>query len=500
VKLRLFLTCWIVFSLHFATNVVREHYPAFTLIDQGDFVCDRYAGFHSDIFKHTDGHWYIGNNVMGSVIAAVPLAIFDPVLDHLEERRLAEGPPKDVKESEYETRYPNRARFFKLVRKNGLDLRFGASTVITSVFLMAPLSALLVVLMSGVLLSRGVAQGKAAWLAILFGLGTPVFYRAAYLNHNVFLLAVVFGAFLCVRTEGAASPSHRRRFWGGFLAGMALSLDYAGVIPLLLVFGYLILTERGRLGWAGAIRSGVPFVLGSVPPVLFLWGSQYGMYGHPFLPGQVWMRDVNFTDRGWRGFGLPDWEVFVANLFSLDYGLYAFAPVLLIGLLPAGRFAQVLSPPERRFVAAFLAAFLVFCAANQYSRMQWNTGFRYLLPLLPFVFLQAADHLRRLPTVALGAVVVFSVVHEWVLAMHRYTPPDRLDPADQDPSTIVGSWRLFAEEGVDFPWLQVVRRTSSIQIEMMGTTWFPYLLLAVVAAAIGIIWRWPRRSPTTSGS
>ena len=132
--------------------------------------------------------------------------------------------------------------------------------------------------------------------------------------------------------------------------------------------------------------------------------------------------------------------------------------------------------------------------------MQWNTGFRYLLPLLPFVFLQAADHLRRLPTVALGAVVVFSVVHEWVLAMHRYTPPDRLDPADQDPSTIVGSWRLFAEEGVDFPWLQVVRRTSSIQIEMMGTTWFPYLLLAVVAAAIGIIWRWPRRSPTTSGS
>ena len=36
-KLRLFLTCWIVFSLHFATNVVREHYPAFSLVEDGDF-------------------------------------------------------------------------------------------------------------------------------------------------------------------------------------------------------------------------------------------------------------------------------------------------------------------------------------------------------------------------------------------------------------------------------------------------------------------------------
>lgn len=495
-KVRLFLTCWIVFSLHFATNVVREHYPAFTLIDQGDFVCDRYADFHSDIFKHTDGHWYIGNNVMGSVIAAVPLAVFDPLLDHLEERRIAEGLPDEVDESDYDTRYPNRAKFFRLVRKQGLDLRFGASTAITSAFLMAPLSALLVVMMAGVLMRRGVPQGRAQWLAILFGFATPVFYRAAYLNHNVFLLAVVFGSFLCVWSQkaDAGSPSHRRRFWGGFLGGMALALDYAGVIPLLAVFAYLLLTERSRLGSVGAaIRSGIPFVLGSVPPVLFLWGSQYGMYGHPFMPGQVWMRDVNYTDRGWRGFGLPDWEVFVDNLFSPDYGMYAFAPVLMLGLIPAGRAAKVLGPAERRFAAAFIGAFLVFCAANQYSRMQWNTGFRYLLPLVPFVFLQAADHLRRMPAVPLAVISVISVLHGWVLSMHRYTPPDRLKAGDDDPSSIVGSWDLFLENGVDFPWLQVLRSTPSIQLPGMDQWWFPYLLLALTGAGIAIIWRWPRR-------
>ena len=32
---RVFLTAWIVFSLHFVTNTVREHYPAFSLVEDG---------------------------------------------------------------------------------------------------------------------------------------------------------------------------------------------------------------------------------------------------------------------------------------------------------------------------------------------------------------------------------------------------------------------------------------------------------------------------------
>ena len=47
VPLRLFLICWIVFSLFFSTNIVREHYPAFTLIEHGNFRCDEYLGWHA---------------------------------------------------------------------------------------------------------------------------------------------------------------------------------------------------------------------------------------------------------------------------------------------------------------------------------------------------------------------------------------------------------------------------------------------------------------------
>ena len=146
-KVRIFLTAWILFSVHFATNTVREHYPAFSLIEQGTFRVDRYLDFHPDIFKHRDGHSYVGNNVAASVIAAVPLFVFKPVLDWLEgyeQAKLKERPPQ----TEYRnTDHPNSQAFFAVVSQQGLTLRFGAATVVTSIFLMAPLSALFVVLM-----------------------------------------------------------------------------------------------------------------------------------------------------------------------------------------------------------------------------------------------------------------------------------------------------------------------------------------------------------------
>ena len=48
--MRLFLTSWILFGLMFATNFVREHYPALALVEDGSYRLDRYYELHSDIF------------------------------------------------------------------------------------------------------------------------------------------------------------------------------------------------------------------------------------------------------------------------------------------------------------------------------------------------------------------------------------------------------------------------------------------------------------------
>ena len=232
-RLRLFLACWVLFSVHFATNVVREHYPAFAFVEHGNFQLDDYAGFHSDIFRHSDGHFYIGNQVTGSLPAILPLLVLDPVLEALEERgRRSADRASDTSASEYDTEYPLRSAFYSKVRKKGLHLRFGAATAVTSVLLMAPLSALFVVLLFGLLLGRGVTRKRALALSLIFAFGTPLFYRTATLNHNLFLMMAVFASFCMVWNRGGTRgfPPRGRLLWGGFFSGVGLALDYAGVV------------------------------------------------------------------------------------------------------------------------------------------------------------------------------------------------------------------------------------------------------------------------------
>jgi hypothetical protein len=53
-------------------------------VQDGALTVDRYRDFHPDIFVHPNGHAVVGNNVAASVIAAIPLLVFNPVLNQLE--------------------------------------------------------------------------------------------------------------------------------------------------------------------------------------------------------------------------------------------------------------------------------------------------------------------------------------------------------------------------------------------------------------------------------
>ncbi len=512
VRLRLFVTCWAVYGLFFATNVVREHYPAFALIERGDWVCDRYWGMHSDLFRHTDGHVYSGNNALGSLIAVPPLFLFDPLLDRLEahsQRKLAESP--EPPEVEYDTRHPNRREMFRRVKLAGLELRFGASTAITSWLLMAPLSAFTVLLLFDVLRRRGLERSRALALAFLFAFATPVFYRAAHLNHNLFLMEALFGAFLLLwpRPADARPLSLARRIAAGFLCGIAFALDYAGTIPVLVLSAYLVLPRAQQAGWAVSLREALPFVVAGLPGLAFLLGTQWAMYGDPLAPGQFVMNAVNFTDKGMRGIGFPSPEVFAKNLFSPSWGLLAFAPLLVLGFVPA-RYPEesLLFPrPERRWSALFVLAFLLFCAANWYSLMQFNTGFRYLLPVVPFLFLAASDHLARIPRRWLVALSVASLAHMAVLCMYREvrdTEKELLDRAAElgVPQTSVPgyweqlltqtavplSWQELFRQGPQLPWLTVLRQTSTGPRDLIGIPWLASALLGLCAFALLALW------------
>ncbi|MCA9737083.1 MAG: hypothetical protein KC645_05620 [Gemmatimonadetes bacterium] len=487
---QLFLAAWVLFSAFFATNVEREHYPAFSLVDHHDLRVDEYAGFHSDIFVHTDGHAYIGNNVIAALFAAVPLYLFDAPLDVLERMRQRDLASGEAPVGEYRTyeHHPNRKAFFETVTQRGLDLRFGGATAITTALFMAPLSALMVVLFFQMLLTRGVTRGRATAYALLFGFATPIFFRTSALSHNMVTMYATFGSFWLMwpREPGAPAPLDRR-VWAGVLAGIALASDYSGVIPLLALYGYLVGVRWREVGFVRSVTESIPFVLGSVPPVLFLLFSQWAMFGNPFLPGQYWMPEVNYTDQGWRGFAWPAPDLFWLNLFSLEWGMFPFAPLLLLGFVPAWWYARdrlVLPRAERWFVFGFVLAYLIFCAANQYSRMQWNTGFRYLLPLVPFVFLAAVDHLERMPRQVVAVLAGLALIHSWVIASVR--------------EAALQSWQLLLQDGVQLPWLTVLRMTRPEGAPVISSAWLPIVLLVTVCG--GVWWMWRRLEHIASRS
>jgi len=485
---RIFLVAWILYSVHFATNVVREHYPAFSIAEHATFFVDEYQGFHADIFVH-NGHSVIGNQVLVSVLAAVPLMILDPALDALENYSKAKLAREGVQNDEYRTDKPNRVNFFRIVKQRGLDLRFGAATFVTSAFFMAPATALFLVFFYGVLRRRGVSAGDASGLAFLLGFGTPVFFRTTTLNHNLFVMYAMFAAFVLLWTRPGEPVSLRNRLLAGLLGGLTLATDYVGIIILPLLYAYLVLPRAQASSWRTSISESAAMVAGAIPPVCFLLWSQWVMYGHPFYPGQHWMPDQNiYVNVGMRGFTLPAPDLFFKSLFDPSFGMYSWGPVLLLSLVPVWRYAPgslVLPGRERWFVAIAWIVFLLFASANQYSRLQFNSGFRYLIPLVPFLMLAIADHWVRLGRRARVLIAALVVFHSWILSVYR--------------EPVVQSWQLFFTEGPQLPWYRVLGMTSNPESFWLGNWWVPSLLLGLTLALVAGIWRYGGQLEGTDG-
>ena len=91
VAVRGFLPCWLGSALHFATNIVREIYPAVALGDHLSFRVDEYADMHPDLFEKEGYGWHIGNNPGASMMAAIPYALLRPVTDRIVDAVQAPG-------------------------------------------------------------------------------------------------------------------------------------------------------------------------------------------------------------------------------------------------------------------------------------------------------------------------------------------------------------------------------------------------------------------------
>ncbi|MGB7208315.1 MAG: hypothetical protein WBD27_06630 [Pyrinomonadaceae bacterium] len=485
--IRIFLTCWLVFTLHFATNTVREIFPALTLGDHLSFDVSEYNGLHTDTFELPGRGSFINNNPGASMIGAIPYTLFRPITDRIidgVQRSRAENP--QAKSQEYDSIYPMAREFYRNAREKGFDIKLGIGAGITQAFAMAPISALGVVVMFWILLALTNNTRTSVLLSLVYAFATPIFFRTAQLNQNALLASFTLFAFaLLWRPWKKVDPSSKPfYFLAGLCAGWTVVLDYSGLVAVVTLSLYALsrwLSEPRDKRQYGDL---VTYASGVAICALVLMAYQWSSFGNPFLPAQSYMPSVAYTELGYKGFSFPRFDLLAETAFNIRYGLFTSAPILLLALIVPvwlRKKSRLLERRELVFVVSFIALFFVFCAANQYGRMQFYLGVRHIVPVVPFMFLLAANVLLQMPRILAVFFGTFATYWSWCLVMYRDV---------EFGLGIFDAVKNVTLEGFRLPWLLTLDRMGYVQ----NSTAIPLMMLC--AAAILILWSVGRRQET----
>lgn len=537
---RLFLTCWIIYVLHFSTNIVREVYPAITLGDATTVNVYEYKDLHPDIFQPDPGvkRAYINNNPGASIMGAVPYALASPLINRISDmvqRKRAEtapagavqtdgstdrssmadspsddllsdgvttnGAPTDIARTQvappndapqYESPWPMAREFYQRVYERGLDVKLGLAAAVMQTTVMAPLSALAAVLMFVALAHRTGSRRTGVALAVLFAFATPVFFRTGQLNQNLIVCHCGLIAFTLL-WQPWNSPEMPRRpsyFLVGLICGWAVVCDYSGLVLV------AVLSWYGLFKWAAMPRTlryfRDPFVyaIGLMASGVVLAWYQWAAFGSPLWPAQHYMPDVLHSDQGYRGFDWPQLDLAWATGFDFRFGLFTSAPILLLALwLPAWRRrgGRLIGRMELVCAVAIVIGFWLFCSANQFGRMQFNSGVRHIVPVIPFMFLLAAGALIRMPRLAAAVIAGVSLYWSWCLAMHREV---------EIGFGIFDAVARVTFGGLELPWLTTMKRMSGPFSNYVGPETSPATVLIAAGLVIFLMW-WikPRNRP-----
>lgn len=487
--IRLFVTCWIVYVLHFATNIVREIYPALTLGDSTSINVHEYKDLHPDIFQPDPNvpRSFINSNPGASILAAIPYGVASPLINRVSERvqqRRAEAAANGTEDvGEYESPWPMARDFHKRVTERGLDVKFGLAAAVMQTTLMAPLSALSAVIMFYILAHRTGSARIGLGLAVLFAFATPIFFRTGQLNQNLIVCHCGLIAFALLWRPWDPPEMPRRPLFllAGLICGWSVVCDYSGLVLVLIIPLY------GLFKWAGLPpqlrRVSDPFVfaLGVLISGAVLGWYQWAAFGHPLWPAQHYMPPVLHSDQGYQGFSWPQADLAWATAFDYRYGLFTSAPILILAIwIPSWfrRGGRLIGRLEFICALFVIIGFFTFCSANQYGRMQFNTGVRHIVPVVPFIFLLASGAILRMPRLLTGLIAAISLYWSWCLAMYRDVERG-LGVAEAVLRITLG--------GFELPWLTTVKRMPAFS-NYVGPTTSPAPILVAASLAIFLMW------------
>ena len=471
---RVFLTCWLVYTVFWTPYIVREHFPAMTLAERGSLNVAPYLGWTEDIFRAPNGGAYINNNPGASLVGAVPLVLLRPLLKTVDEWN--QQRPRAIGNGSGEG-----ATFARMVAERR-EFYFLLVAFVTVALVMAPVTAATVAYLCSRLVAAGVPAASAAWAALLCGLGTPVLFRTAYLNHNLLVADAGLVAFLLLWDPAGKPLPPARAAAAGLLAGFAFLCDYSGAVVIAVTFLYAWLRSAGQ-PVSARWRPLAAFAAGVIPAVAALAIYQAWAFGAPARPSQYYMAPTAPTSRGYRGIDWPSPALLWANFFDPRFGLFTTCPLLLLAFAAPFMTRVRYRMPRREMwvLLAYFAVFVLFCAANQYSWLQTSTGFRYLVPVVPALAILAVQVGQALPRsvrwLLSGAALAQSVI---IAAAHQ--------------SDIVLAASALIRNRFELPWM-IRLRAAGLPVNWL----WPVVTFLVLAVAVALIWRNPQLRRASAG-
>jgi len=490
---RLFITCWLVYALHFATNTVREIYPALSLGDRMSFDVTEYTDLHPDIFEIPGRGVFINSNPGASILGALPYTLTRPLIDWIVERinRSRDGSPELL--PKYDIPFPLVKEFYRKAYERGLDVKLGLAAGVMQALLMAPLSAFSAVLMFYILVSLTGSIRTALLLALLYAFATPVFYRTAQLNQNLLVGHSAFFAFALLwrpwKKDASPLCASTSYLGAGLLCGWAVVLDYSGLVVLSVLGLYALVRVFSLRKKTRVVSNMFSFVIGVTVAISVLMAYQWLYFGHPLYPAQHYMPPTPFSRYGYNGLNWPDLRLLWETAFGMRFGLFISAPLLLMSLYIPGWFqrTRIVAAQETWLIIIYSVVFFLFSASIKFGYLQFNSGVRYIVPVVPFLFLLSAGVLLRMPKLLATIVGIAATYWSWCLAMYR-----DVEHGLGIPESIIH----VTLEGPRLPWIKTLERMNYVTTDYASS-----IVIALAAIVLWSIWalRTPRIWPYSSG-
>jgi hypothetical protein len=224
-------------------------------------------------------------------------------------------------------------------------------------------------------------------LVVALGLGTMMYpYGGLYVGHAL-AAATAFSAFMLLDAAPGIAPRVElgRLALAGLFAGLTVMFEYQVALVSVALAVYAASRARWR-AWA--------FAAGAVPPAIALGAYHTALFGRPWRFPYAYIENPSFAQAhhaaGFHGLTLPHLAAFPSFLFSPAYGLYAFSPVLALGLVGLWPLARRGPRRDAVLVGVVCLALFVFLAGMSNWRAGWCVGPRYIVAVAPFLLLPIA--------------------------------------------------------------------------------------------------------------